>query len=189
MLVVVTGPVRSGKSSVGLQLAQDSGRPIVVLVGAREDDEEMRRRIARHRQERPDSVGVLEVADPAWRTRVSAEVCLLVDCLGSVLARELWTTVDDERDVATAEDEDGAEARADELVDYLLAREAPTVVVTNEVGWGVVPAFPAGRLFRDVLGRANKRLVSAADSSWLVVDGRCVEMTSLPMEVSWPKKL
>lgn len=188
MLAVLTGPVRSGKSTAGLKLALSSGLPVVVAVGAQADDEEMDRRIARHQAERPAGVTVLETPrDPGWLSRVPADACLLVDCLGTVLGASLWSLVPDDAEVAGPNAEAQAEAIADALVDALLARTGPTVVVTNEVGWGIVPATPLGRLFRDVLGRANRRLIDHADASWLVVSGRCIALDELPQEVVWPK--
>jgi adenosylcobinamide kinase/adenosylcobinamide-phosphate guanylyltransferase len=187
MIAVVTGPVRSGKSSMALSLALAGRAPVVVAVGGRADDPEMKRRIARHQAERPTSVTVLEVgADPSWVASVDPGACLLVDCLGTVLGRALPGLVPGEAETADAEAEDRALALADALVDALLARNAPTVVVTNEVGWGIVPATPLGRLFRDTVGRANRRLIDNADAAWLVVSGRAVDLKTLPQEATWP---
>lgn len=186
MLAVLTGPVRSGKSSAGLRLALASGREVVVAVGGTEDDEEMARRIARHRGERPADVRVVETTAEGWHAQVPDEACLLLDCLGTVLGSSMWSLVPDDAELATPEAEDAACRASDELVAWLLGRSGPTVVVTNEVGWGIVPPTPLGRLFRDVLGRANRRLVDAADAAWLVVSGRCIDMTGHPQEVSWP---
>ena len=188
MLAVLTGPVRSGKSSAGLRLAISSGLPVTIAVGGRADDEEMCRRIERHQVERPSGITVLETAEAGWQERVGDDACLLVDCLGTVLGSQLWSLVPDDAEVAGEEAERQAERIADDLVAWLMAREAPTVVVSNEVGWGVVPATPLGRLFRDVLARATRRLVDEADGAWLVVAGRCIDMTTHPQEVAWPHK-
>lgn len=186
MLVLLTGPVRSGKSEQGLRLALSSPGPVVVAVGGRDDDEEMARRIECHRASRPAGMSVVETTE-GWREKVPAGACLLVDCLGTVLGRQLWDLVGTDTDVFSVEAEQRAEQVAGELVEWLIARTGDTVVVSNEVGWGVVPATPAGRLFRDVLGRANRRLAEAADAAWLVVNGRCLEISNLQREVSWPK--
>jgi len=187
MLVVLTGPVRSGKSRQALALAMASGRPVVLAAGGRPDDEEMDRRIERHRQGRSADVRVIETAgDASWYHQVPADACLLVDCLGTVLGGQLAGFVPVDVEVTDAATEERAEALADTLVSWLVSREAPTVVVTNEVGWGVVPATPLGRLFRDVLARANRALVDAADASWLVVQGRALPLHELAQEVSWP---
>ena len=76
----------------------------------------------------------------------------------------------------------------DRLIAGLEARAGDTVIVTNEVGWGVVPATPSGRLFRDVVGRASARLIERADAAWLVVGGRAVDLGSAPKGVSWPTR-
>jgi adenosylcobinamide kinase/adenosylcobinamide-phosphate guanylyltransferase len=187
MLAVVTGPVRSGKSGLALRLALESGRPVVVAVAGDDSDDEMRRRIARHRAERPEGVRVVDARQPDWRERITPEECLLLDCLGTVLGEQLWPLVPAESELADPEAEEQAEAIATELVAWLASREAHTVVVSNEVGWGIVPATPLGRLFRDVVGRANRALVEAAEAAWLVVAGRCIDLKTYPEEVSWRK--
>jgi adenosylcobinamide kinase/adenosylcobinamide-phosphate guanylyltransferase len=188
MLGVVTGPVRSGKSRVALDLALKTGRPVVVAVGGRADDEEMARRIRQHQADRPGDVRVIEVdADPAWVAVVPAEACLLVDCLGTVLGLGMVDLMPDDAEVAPAGAEERADSRAQALVDALLARGGDTVVVGNEVGWGIVPATPLGRLFRDVNGRAMRVLVEAADVAVLVVAGRCIDLKKMPREAQWTR--
>lgn len=186
MLAVVTGPVRSGKSRVALDLALQTGRAIVIAVGGRADDEEMARRIAAHQANRPVGIRVLEVGDDtAWITGVPADACLLVDCLGTLLGLGLADLVPGDAELASAVEERAASIRADALVSALLARNGDTVIVGNEVGWGVVPATPLGRLFRDVMGRSLRTLVDSADVAVAVVAGRCIDLTSLPREARW----
>lgn len=187
MMIVLTGPVRSGKSAMALDLALRRGVPVVVAVGGREDDAEMARRIVAHRRARPAGVSVLEAdAGAVWVAEVPADACLVVDCLGTVLGRSMAGLAGAGEVLASAEAEARADAAADMLVSALLARSGDTIVVTNEVGWGVVPAFPLGRVFRDVIGRANRQLVDAADAAWLVVAGRVIDLTGLEREVAWP---
>ncbi|MDY0340741.1 MAG: bifunctional adenosylcobinamide kinase/adenosylcobinamide-phosphate guanylyltransferase [Coriobacteriia bacterium] len=186
MLAVVTGPVRSGKSRVALDLALQTEREIVIAVGGRADDEEMARRIAAHQAGRPAHIRVLEAGDdPGWVTSVPADACLLVDCLGTLLGRGLADLVPVDVVLASAAVERSADVRADALVSALLARGADTIVVGNEVGWGVVPATPLGRLFRDVMGRSLRTLIDSADVAVAMIAGRCVDLTSLPREVRW----
>lgn len=188
MLAVVTGPVRSGKSRAALRLALDSGRAVVVAVGGREDDPEMVRRIAAHRAERPGAVSVVEAdAGLAWLAGVPDEACLVVDCLGTVLGLSLVGLVPEAAEIVGHEAETAAAVIVDALVDALAERGSPTIVVTNEVGWGVVPATPLGRLFRDAVGRANRALVSRSDAAWLVVSGRAIDLHAYGEEIAWPK--
>ncbi len=189
MLAVLTGPVRSGKSREGMRLALASGARVVMAVGGMPDDDEMSRRIERHRTGRDAAIVVIETSgDPSWPERVPADACLLVDCLGTILGAGLAALVPPDVDVLDDATEREAERTADELVAWLIHRGGPTVVVTNETGWGVVPATPLGRLFRDVLGRANRMLVDSADVAWLVVSGRAVPLHTLKQEVSWLKE-
>lgn len=186
MLAVVTGPVRSGKSRVALDLAIRTGRGIVIAVGGRADDEEMARRIAAHQADRPADIRVLEATeDPAWIAGVPAGACLLVDCLGTLLGMGFVGLVPEDAELAGADAEREADARAEALVAALLARDGDTVVVGNEVGWGIVPATPLGRLFRDVMGRSLRMLVDSADVAVAVIAGRCIDLTDLPQEVRW----
>lgn len=188
MLALVTGPVRSGKSGVALRLAMRSGREVVLAAGGRPDDEEMARRIERHRADRSDGIRVMEVTpSPAWVAEVPGDACLLVDCLGTILGQAVAEVVDPAAQTASAEVEREVALRASALVESLIARAGDTVVVANEAGWGVVPISPGGRLFRDVMGRATRRLAEAADVAVLVVAGRCVDLRSLPKEAEWPR--
>lgn len=187
MLAVLTGPVRSGKSRLALELARSTGVPVLVAVAGTEDDPEMVRRIARHRADRPSDVRVLEIADAEnWRTDVPADACLIVDCLGTLVARLMGSAHGPMDDLVDDAAEAALERAVDQLVDWLVSREGHTVVVTNEVGWGVVPAHPSGRLFRDIVGRANARLVASADGAWLIVAGRAIDLKAGSADVRWP---
>lgn len=183
-LVVFTGGARSGKSGAAARFAAARGPHVVVAVaGVAAGDEEMAARIERHRLERSVDWQTLEVAgvpSEVWLESVRQSDVLLLDCLGTLVTDLLWG----------GETEPASEAEADrvvsELLDALLARAGDTVIVTNEVGSGVVPVSAAGRLFRDVLGRANARLVASADAAYLVVCGRCIDISAAPVDPAWP---
>lgn len=186
MLVVVTGPVRSGKSRVASELAATCGKPVVVVAGGRETDPEMARRIAHHRAERPAAWSTLEVEDAVdWLDDVHDDACVVVECLGTLVSRMMESILWDDSDHTSEQAETLLAMKAEELVGRLHDRDGDTIVISNEVGWGVVPDRPAGRLFRDVLGRATGRLIERADAAWLVVAGRCVELTGLPRNLTW----
>jgi len=119
------------------------------------------------------------VSPSEWLAAVDPQECLLVDCLGTMLASLLWGTGDDPDRISPAAATEVAHA----IVDALVAREGETIVVTNEVGWGVVPAYPSGRAFADALGSANRRLVDAAERAFLVVCGRLLDLKALPTAV------
>lgn len=196
MLVVVTGGARSGKSGVAQAMAAGRGGPVTVVVfGDATGDPEMDERIERHREDRPDGWTTVEPRSAeGWLDDVAPGALLLVDCLGTLLGRvmeDVWAE-DGSGPFGGTETLPGGYAervgsRLAEVIESLLARDGDTIVVTNEVGDGVVPAFASGRLFRDALGRANRSLVDRADAAWLVVAGRCVDLNALPRDARWPE--
>jgi len=188
---VITGGARSGKSAVAAQLASVHTGPVVVAVAGRADnDPEMSRRIERHRADRPAHWTTLEVAGehvPTWLAQVPDHACLVIDCLGTLVAERIFGGEGPDPGQWVPEAlEERADQVASAIVDAALRRAGDTVVVTNEVGSGVVPASASGRLFRDVIGRANARLVAAADAAYLVACGRCIDLQALPSAVGWP---
>lgn len=192
-LIVITGGARSGKSAAAARLAKQHGGDVWVAVAGRpEVDPEMARRVARHRADRPAHWVTLEVAGehiPSWFASVPQDVCLVIDCLGTLVAERVFGS--DGHDPGPWVSE-ALEERAAEVAEYLvgaaLARVGDTIVVTNEVGLGIVPMSASGRLFRDTIGRANARLVAAADAAYLCVCGRCLDLCALPELPSWPGK-
>lgn len=191
-LIVITGGARSGKSSAAQRLAATrqaaGGRVVVAVFGSAEGDPEMAARIGRHRAERPEGFRTLEAKDPrSWRGTVADHEILLLDCLGTLAA----LFVDELVGAGYRSEEPLAleQALTEALADtrsWLTARSGDSIVVTNEVGSGVVPAYPVGRVFRDVLGRANTDLVSAADAAYFAICGRLIELTDFPDAVTWP---
>jgi adenosyl cobinamide kinase/adenosyl cobinamide phosphate guanylyltransferase len=187
-LLVVTGGARSGKSAVAARLAVERGGTVVAAVAGAAIDAEMRRRIERHQAERNTGWRTLELGyDPVRDLDgVRDEECLLLDCLGSAVGRIVSEEAVGDVHVLGAETERKVGERVAAVTDYLIERAGDSVVVTNEVGDGVVPPYADGRLFRDVLGRANRTLVDVADAAWLVVAGRCIDLSRRPTEPEWP---
>jgi len=185
-LVVLTGAVRSGKSALAERLAAERGRQVVVAVAGWDGDEEMARRIEAHRRSRPDTwTAVVAAVDPGWLADVPATAVLLLDCLGTLVSHACYDVIGDSEQAPPAAEEIVA-SRVDALLTALLSRTGDTIVVTNETGWGVVPQWPSARVFRDELGRANRRLIDVAGAAYLVVDGRCLDLASLPDHPVWP---
>jgi len=198
-LVVITGGARSGKSRAAEQLARSralEGALVTVAVFGSESDAEMTNRIAHHRSHRPEAFATLAATDSrAWLAQVPAGALLVVDCLGTCAGRamlEVWDECAAAGAAMTdaAELPDGFEAafvgRIGEIVALLAERSGDTIVVTNEVGDGVVPAYATGRIFRDELGRANRALVDVADAAYLAVAGRLLDLTDAPRDIDWP---
>lgn len=175
--VLVLGGARSGKSAEAERRLAD--RPDVVYVatgGTRPDDAEWADRVAAHRRRRPPSWRTVETTDVAGLLRHEPGP-LLVDCLSLWLTARLddadaWSTDPLRQAAATTK----VEADIDDLVDAVRHRRGPVVLVSNEVGLGVVPPTAAGRLFRDLLGRLNSAVADACDQTLLMVAGRPVAL-------------
>lgn len=174
-LILVGGGARSGKSRFALARASALGRRRLFLATAEAGDDEMRSRIAQHRAERGggfDTVEVpLAVAEAIAADR--AHDVILLDCLTLWLSNLLLRGLDAE-EVA---------ARVAALVEVLGRRRAHVVVVTNEVGMGLVPETPLGRAFRDATGLAHQRLAAAADETYCAVMGVVLRLVPGPVEV------
>lgn len=170
-VTLLTGPVSSGKSRLAASLAARWPGPVELVVTAEAGDEEMRERIERHRAERPEAWIVHE--EPldlgGAIASVSGDAFAIVDCL------TLWTSN------RLGADDDGAivVGLAREAAELAASRAAPTVVVTNEVGWGIVPANDLARAYRDLLGRVNAEFAARAERAWLVVAGRAMPLPAI----------
>ncbi|UBV44877.1 bifunctional adenosylcobinamide kinase/adenosylcobinamide-phosphate guanylyltransferase (plasmid) [Deinococcus taeanensis] len=162
-LVFVTGGARSGKSRFAENRAAQTGGPVTYVATAQAFDDEMRDRIGRHRADRPgDWETVEEPLHPADAVRSAPPGAVLLDCLS------LWVS-----NLMLADWPDEAVLRAaDDLLLACAARRAPAVLVTNEVGFGIVPDNALARRYRDLLGWVNQRAAAASDEAWLLVSGR-----------------
>lgn len=167
-LLFLVGGARSGKTALALGLAADSGGPVVVVATAEAREEEMAARIERHRAERPRDWSTLEVPLDVTRALAGApeEACVVVDCL------TLWTS----NALEAGWSDEAVERAAGELAGLAAGRSALTLVVSNEVGLGIVPDTPLGRRYRDVHGRVNAVVAAAAERAVLVVAGRTLEL-------------
>lgn len=167
-LTVLIGGARSGKSELAVRLAARNGTPVVFVATAEALDDEMAGRIARHQQKRDPAWGLVEEPLEVERAlREAAEgACVVVDCLTLWVANLMGAGVSD----------DGVEARARAAMSVACGRPGPTIVVSNEVGSGIVPADPATRRYRDLLGRVNALWARAADRPLLVAAGHVVPL-------------
>ncbi|QHT60783.1 bifunctional adenosylcobinamide kinase/adenosylcobinamide-phosphate guanylyltransferase [Paenibacillus lycopersici] len=185
MAIFITGGARSGKSGFAEAYAAKLAKQGIYVATSQAWDEEMKERTARHRQDRKQS-------GYPWRTieeplalaellaRLEGEHAgeperpvVLVDCLTLWLTNWLLRVdhgPDDERD-ADPHRYDELHAEAEKLTAAVAAYTGPLLLVTNEVGSGIVPAYPLGRRFRDEAGRLNRKLAAICGEAYLVVAG------------------
>ena len=180
-LILVLGGSRSGKSQFAEQLAQRLGERLAYLATAPILDEEMSRRVAKHRQRRPERWQTIE--EPLQVVEVleslSKEVdVILLDCLTLWLSNLLLHDNLPEGKNSQSAKEDFILSRVERLGRVMVGSGAHLVVVSNEVGLGLVPDNPLGRLFRDIAGQANQIIARQADEVDWVAAGLPLEIKS-----------
>jgi adenosylcobinamide kinase/adenosylcobinamide-phosphate guanylyltransferase len=168
----IIGGARSGKSAQAERIAARDDRSVLYIATAQALDDEMRSRIAAHRQKRQSGWQTLELASDVGKhllaNRPQAEV-IVVDCLTLLVSNLVLAAAPD----LDEPDESAARALVEAEISGLLtafkAVGAHWLVVSNEVGQGLVPPYPVGRIFRDLLGWANQRVAEKADEViWMV---------------------
>ncbi len=182
-LTLILGGARSGKSALAQKMAAEGGRTVLYVATATAGDEEMAARIAAHRAERPAHWRTLEAplrvgAAIAAATADAGPELVLVDCL-TLLANNVLGRLPET--ISASEAEAALAAEVDGLLAAYEAGSAVWIIVSNEVGLGLVPPYPLGRLYRDALGRANQRLAAAADEVLFMVAG-------LPLALKSPNR-
>ncbi len=185
-LTLILGGARSGKSDYAEALAARLGSHVLYVATAEAGDEEMAARIAAHQARRPDGWTTLEAplgvgaALHAHPEAADADVVLL-DCLTLLVSNVILSGGPDapEPDSETAWEWVRAEVAG--LVEAQRSLGLDLVVVSNEVGWGVVPPYSLGRTYRDCLGWANQALAREAERVILMMAGLPVDLKALPL--------
>ncbi len=175
---MVTGGARSGKSAYAENLARESGLAVGYIATAAATDADMRARIERHQADRPREWATFERYrdfDKLERdARFAACGVFILDCLTTLITNHMMDSGLD-FDACGLEAVDGLEAavmaQVDALLDLMDGSGKKLIVVTNEVGMGVVPAFRLGNLFRDIAGRQNAHVARRAGEVWCMVSG------------------
>jgi adenosyl cobinamide kinase/adenosyl cobinamide phosphate guanylyltransferase len=171
MLTMLLGGARSGKSSLAVEMARRSGGAVVYLATSPriDGDNDLDDRITRHVAERPEHWATIEeeLDLAAAITSADDDAMLIIDCLTTWLGNQLHhgrSAVDIEAETAGA-------------LTAALLRSGDTIVISNEVGLGIVPAEPLSRGYRDLLGRVNQCWAAAADRPLLLVAGRAMPLS------------
>jgi adenosylcobinamide kinase/adenosylcobinamide-phosphate guanylyltransferase len=174
--ILITGGVRSGKSRYAESLLAESPEVTYVAVGPPPDpetDAEWAERIADHRARRPPHWNTVEATDAAAVLR-DGSGAILIDCLGT------WLTAMIDR-LGTWEEplrnwRADFQDQLDDLVEAWQNRRGIALVVTNEVGWGLVSPYRSGRVFTELLGQANQQMAAASDEVILIISGRALRL-------------
>jgi adenosylcobinamide kinase/adenosylcobinamide-phosphate guanylyltransferase len=179
-IVLFTGGARSGKSTRAEQYVTHLHAPVAYVATAQAGDKEMRDRIARHQERRPTDWQTIEAPTvvAAALAALETKTVVLLDCLSLLVSNLLLAH--------EAEPEPAIQHEIDAILATVSERDLTLIVVTNEVGMGIVPIYPLGRVYRDLLGWANQRVARAADQVYLVVCGIPVELKAL--EAAWARE-
>ena len=176
-IVLVTGASRSGKSEFAEVLAQKSSLSVVYIATAKTDlaDAEWQARISKHQQRRPKTWQTAAISDLKlldYILQAQSSECLLIDSLGTWIANFLDLEPSEWKKITST------------LLTNLSISQAKIVLVGEETGWGVVPAYPMGRLFRDRLGALSRQIANIADTAYLVAGGHVLNLSSLGKPLS-----
>ena len=173
-LVLILGGVRSGKSRFAQQLASSSKGRVLFLATAQATDDEMAERIAKHKSSRPATWRTVEeplqIAS-ALKSHAASSDIVILDCL------TVWLGNMMSQDASASEEE--ALEEVERLLEVYKTGSASLILVSGEVGMGLVPPYPLGRAFRDIQGRINQKLAQEADKVFFMIAG-------IPLELKAP---
>ncbi|UCC90939.1 MAG: bifunctional adenosylcobinamide kinase/adenosylcobinamide-phosphate guanylyltransferase [Dehalococcoidia bacterium] len=174
--ILIIGGARSGKSRIALELALKLGEPVLFVATAVAGDEEMRQRIEEHKRARPSAWSTLEVTTHVG-SQISQQIggvqVVIVDCI-TLLVNNVLSQYSPRTGISVTEQKVTSEIN--ELVDCINHTDASFIIVTNEVGTGLVPTNRTGRLYRDLLGKVNQLLAQQVDEVYLMVAGLPVQI-------------
>jgi adenosylcobinamide kinase/adenosylcobinamide-phosphate guanylyltransferase len=183
-IILVLGGARSGKSRFAQNLASDIGQRVLYVAPLVPRDEEMRQRVERHRKSRPSDWRTVEAPTgvaKALREHIADAEVVLLDCLTLLVANLMSpspdTTEIENIDYEAAQREMSTELEA--LLGCIEGSSTSLIIVSNEVGAGLVPPYPSGRAFRDLLGEANQFIAERVDKVYMMIAGIPLELKTL----------
>jgi adenosylcobinamide kinase / adenosylcobinamide-phosphate guanylyltransferase len=174
-VILLLGGARSGKSRFAQDLAVKTAQKVLFVATAEAGDEDMRLRIEKHKQNRPAGWRTLETGDHLG-SRIEAEIrdeqAVIIDCI-TLLVNNIFCRYDEKQfeNIAVSVLEKQVISEMNELQTCFEKVEADFIIVSNEVGLGLVPDNRMGRLYRDILGRANQILAQCSSEVYLMVAG------------------
>lgn len=177
-ITLVTGGARSGKSTYAERLARESNKKVTYIATAIPFDDGMKDRIKKHKASRPSYWSTIERYKEFSNIKAMTEFqeadLLLLDCMTVLVSNLLLDSGLDFDNCSMAQIdslEEGIFKEVNELIDILRSYDKSIIIVTNELGMGIVPAYRMGRIFRDIAGRVNQYIASIADDVFLTVSG------------------
>ncbi len=176
--ILITGGARSGKSRFAQELAAKSGEPVLFVATAEAGDEDMKCRIEEHKRHRPADWHTLEATTHIGnciRQKIGQNKVVIIDCV-TLLVNNIFNryTFPSEDRIDPAVLEKDVTDEIAELLDCISHVNASFIIVTNEVGLGLVPDNRISRVYRDLLGKANQMLAGSADEVYFMVSGLLV---------------
>jgi len=173
-LTLILGGARSGKSSFAERLASASGLQVVYIATAQPLDDEMAKRIVIHRKKRPKNWLTLEIpkqiAVSLSSQKFQADLILL-DCLSLLVSNLIVDASVEENNPDEYATGKIVETEIEQLLETIRLTSADWIIVSNEVGMGLVPPYPLGRLYRDLLGWTNQQIAAFAQEVYFMVAG------------------
>ena len=169
--ILILGGARSGKSRLAVEMAQKRGGDVLFVATAEARDDEMKQRIAAHRRARPAGWKTLEVQMHIGKLiakNIGNARTVIIDCI-TLLVNNVLEPYDKKANASRLEK--AVEAEIKELLECADKSQALFIIVSNEVGLGIIPADSVSRLYRDLLGRANQILAARSDEVYLLVAG------------------
>lgn len=176
--ILLLGGVRSGKSALAARLAAGMGPRVLFVATAVPQDEEMQQRIAAHRRRRPATWQTLEQptgVGAALLSCLESFDAVLLDCVSVLVANHFAAGSPPPVIQAAVEAESAA------LIEAMMRAPCPFILVSNEVGMGLVPPYPSGRLYQDLLGWTHQRLAQEVDTLALVIAGIPLILKGAPL--------
>lgn len=185
-LTLILGGVRSGKSSYALQLARQHGGQVAYIATAQNLDTEMQTRIENHRRERPTEWQTIEIPRHVGHTiQLQPPVAdlVLLDCLTMLVSNTILEVSGSQDQPDESHATEAVRTEVEDLLAIIRTGQASWIVVSNEVGMGLVPSYPLGRLYRDLLGWANQMLAAQASQFYFMVAGVPLPIHRLGMQL------